>query len=47
MIYRLASDLFGEPKEFKRAGPLLANTYPDLVASKRKMRQVESIECVG
>jgi hypothetical protein len=30
----------------EKLGPLLAETYPDLVISKRRMRKVESIECV-
>jgi len=30
----------------ERVGPLLAETHPDLVVSKRRMRKVESIECV-
>ena len=29
-----------------RAGAILANAHPDLVVSKRRMRKVESIECV-
>ena len=38
--------------EFRRVGrlqriaPALARTFPDLVVSKRRMRKVESIECV-
>jgi hypothetical protein len=39
------------PKEFRaadlqRAGTLIANIHPDLIVSKRRMRKVESIECV-
>lgn len=34
------------PGGLERAGPLLAEAYPDLVVSKRRMRKVESIECV-
>jgi len=34
------------PGGLERIGPLLAATHPDLVISKRKMRKVESIECV-
>src|SRR5437763_6564532 len=30
----------------EKLGPLLANAHPDLVISKRRMRKVESIECV-
>ena len=30
----------------ERGGPLLAETHPDLVVSKRQMRKAESIECV-
>ena len=30
----------------ERIGPLLADRHPDLVISKRRMRKVESIECV-
>src|SRR5580698_144218 len=30
----------------ERIGPLLANAHPDLVLSKRRLRKVESIECV-
>ncbi len=30
----------------EKAGPLLADAYPDLVISKRRLRKVESIECV-
>ena len=30
----------------QRLGPLLAETHPELVVSKRRMRKVESIECV-
>jgi Replication initiator protein A len=30
----------------EKLGPLLADAYPDLVISKRRMRKVESIECV-
>jgi hypothetical protein len=30
----------------ERIGPLLADLHPDYVLSKRRMRKVESIECV-
>ena len=30
----------------ERIGPLLADLHPDYVISKRRMRKVESIECV-
>lgn len=30
----------------ERVGPLVEHAYPELMASKRKMRKVESIECV-
>ena len=30
----------------ERVGPLVEHTYPELIVSKRKMRKVESIECV-
>ncbi len=33
-------------KGFQRVGALLADAYPELVVSKRRMRKVESIECV-
>ena len=32
--------------DLHRIGPLLARTFPDVVTSKRRMRKVESIECV-
>jgi len=32
--------------DLKRIGPLLARTFPDVVVSKRRLRKVESIECV-
>jgi len=32
--------------DLHRIGTLLARTFPDVVASKRRMRKVESIECV-
>jgi len=32
--------------DLHRIGALLARTFPDVVASKRRMRKVESIECV-
>jgi hypothetical protein len=34
------------PGGLERIGPLLVAAHPDLVISKRKMRKVESIECV-
>src|SRR6202162_2440444 len=34
------------PRGLERIGPLLAAVHPDLVISKRKMRKVESLECV-
>jgi hypothetical protein len=34
------------PGGLERIGPLLAAAHPDLVISKRRMRKVESIECV-
>lgn len=34
------------PGGMERVGPLLARCCPDLVVSKRRMRKVESIECV-
>jgi len=37
---------FPAGKDFQRIGPLLARTFPDAVVSKRRMRKVESIECV-
>ena len=30
----------------QRLGPLLAETHPEFAISKRRMRKVESIECV-
>ena len=39
----------GQPrggKGLERVGPLVEDSYPDLIASKRKMRKVEAIECV-
>jgi hypothetical protein len=32
--------------DLQRIGPLLARAFPDVVVSKRRMRKVESIECV-
>ena len=32
--------------ELQRIGPLLARAHPELVVSKRRLRKVESIECV-
>ena len=34
------------PGGLERIGPLLAQAHPDLVISKRRIRKVESIECV-
>jgi len=32
--------------DLQRIGPLLARTFPDVLVSKRRLRKVESIECV-
>jgi len=37
---------FPAGRDLQRIGPLLARTFPDVVVSKRRMRKVESIECV-
>ena len=38
--------LHQRPGGLERIGPLLAAAHPDLVISKRRMRKVESLECV-
>lgn len=45
-MYRPASHEPGGAGGLERVGQLLEDGYPDLIASKRKMRKVESIECV-
>jgi len=37
---------FSTARGLKRVGSLLADAYPDLIISRRRMRKVESIECV-
>jgi len=37
---------FASGGDLQRIGPLLTRTFPDVVVSKRRMRKVESIECV-
>ncbi len=45
-MYRPSSHKPGCARGLERVGQLLEDGYPDLIASKRKMRKVESIECV-
>jgi hypothetical protein len=45
-MYIPASGELRGAKGLERVGTLLEDTHPELIASKRKMRKVESIECV-
>jgi hypothetical protein len=46
MLDNPAPETHRSARGLEKLGPLLADAYPDLVVSKRRMRKVESIECV-